>query len=168
MWTNCYHLYPAHAAFGGYKKSGIGRENHKMMLDHYQQTKNMLVSYSPTRRSASSELTRKQSGGPDFVGASAAPTKSRFARRFKQKRRLASQRTGFFSRARSAADPAGRTWNLAEQGLRSCRPPLPRNTNSAQLKIAQLQIHHRGHQRIVEGVVLIQRRQVEIAQDRQK
>ena len=47
VWTNCYHLYPAHAAFGGYKASGIGRENHKMMLDHYQQTKNMLVSYSP-------------------------------------------------------------------------------------------------------------------------
>jgi aldehyde dehydrogenase len=46
VWTNCYHLYPAHAAFGGYKKSGIGRENHKMMLDHYQQTKNLLVSYS--------------------------------------------------------------------------------------------------------------------------
>jgi aldehyde dehydrogenase len=45
VWTNCYHLYPAHAAFGGYKKSGIGRENHKMMLDHYQQTKNLLVSY---------------------------------------------------------------------------------------------------------------------------
>jgi aldehyde dehydrogenase len=47
VWTNCYHLYPAHAAFGGYKASGIGRENHRMMLDHYQQTKNMLVSYSP-------------------------------------------------------------------------------------------------------------------------
>jgi len=46
VWTNCYHQYPAHAAFGGYKQSGIGRENHKMMLDHYQQTKNMLVSYS--------------------------------------------------------------------------------------------------------------------------
>ncbi|KQW00089.1 aldehyde dehydrogenase [Rhizobacter sp. Root1221] len=46
VWTNCYHLYPAHAAFGGYKNSGIGRENHKMMLDHYQQTKNLLVSYS--------------------------------------------------------------------------------------------------------------------------
>ncbi|WP_252313964.1 aldehyde dehydrogenase family protein [Sinobaca sp. H24] len=46
VWTNCYHDYPAHAAFGGYKKSGIGRENHLMMLDHYQQTKNMLVSYS--------------------------------------------------------------------------------------------------------------------------
>lgn len=45
VWTNCYHHYPAHAAFGGYKKSGIGRENHKMMLDHYQQTKNLLVSY---------------------------------------------------------------------------------------------------------------------------
>ncbi|PVV06050.1 MAG: aldehyde dehydrogenase [gamma proteobacterium symbiont of Ctena orbiculata] len=45
VWTNCYHLYPAHAAFGGYKKSGIGRETHKLMLDHYQQTKNMLVSY---------------------------------------------------------------------------------------------------------------------------
>jgi aldehyde dehydrogenase len=47
VWTNCYHLYPAHAAFGGYKQSGIGRENHKMMLDHYQQTKNLMVSYSP-------------------------------------------------------------------------------------------------------------------------
>lgn len=47
VWTNCYHLYPAHAAFGGYKKSGIGRETHKMMLEHYQQTKNLLVSYSP-------------------------------------------------------------------------------------------------------------------------
>jgi len=45
VWTNCYHLYPAHAAFGGYKKSGVGRETHKMMLEHYQQTKNMLVSY---------------------------------------------------------------------------------------------------------------------------
>ncbi|MEL7216304.1 MAG: aldehyde dehydrogenase, partial [Pseudomonadota bacterium] len=49
VWTNCYHLYPAHAAFGGYKQSGIGRETHKMMLDHYQQTKNMLVSYSPNK-----------------------------------------------------------------------------------------------------------------------
>jgi aldehyde dehydrogenase len=49
VWTNCYHAYPAHAAFGGYKNSGIGRENHKMMLDHYQQTKNLLVSYSPNK-----------------------------------------------------------------------------------------------------------------------
>jgi len=49
VWTNCYHQYPAHAAFGGYKKSGIGRENHRMMLDHYQQTKNLLVSYSPDK-----------------------------------------------------------------------------------------------------------------------
>lgn len=49
VWTNCYHLYPAHASFGGYKQSGIGRENHKMMLNHYQQTKNMLVSYSPNK-----------------------------------------------------------------------------------------------------------------------
>ncbi|GGC98666.1 aldehyde dehydrogenase [Pontibacillus salipaludis] len=49
VWTNCYHAYPAHAAFGGYKMSGIGRENHKMMLSHYQQTKNMLVSYSPKK-----------------------------------------------------------------------------------------------------------------------
>ncbi len=47
VWTNCYHLYPAHAAFGGYKHSGIGRETHRMMLDHYQQTKNLLVSYDP-------------------------------------------------------------------------------------------------------------------------
>ncbi len=45
VWTNCYHMYPAHAAFGGYKKSGVGRETHKMALEHYQQTKNMLVSY---------------------------------------------------------------------------------------------------------------------------
>ena len=49
VWTNCYHAYPAHAAFGGYKQSGFGRETHKMMLDHYQQTKNVLVSYSPKR-----------------------------------------------------------------------------------------------------------------------
>jgi aldehyde dehydrogenase len=49
VWTNCYHAYPAHAAFGGYKQSGIGRENHKMMLDHYQQTKNLLVSYNPKK-----------------------------------------------------------------------------------------------------------------------
>jgi aldehyde dehydrogenase len=47
VWVNNYHAYPAHAAFGGYKQSGIGRENHKMMLDHYQQTKNVLQSYSP-------------------------------------------------------------------------------------------------------------------------
>ena len=46
VWVNNYHAYPAHAAFGGYKQSGVGRENHKMMLDHYQNTKNMLVSYS--------------------------------------------------------------------------------------------------------------------------
>jgi aldehyde dehydrogenase len=49
VWTNCYHAYPAGAAFGGYKESGIGRETHKAMLDHYQQTKNLLVSYSPNK-----------------------------------------------------------------------------------------------------------------------
>ena len=49
VWTNCYHQYPAHAAFGGYKQSGIGRENHKMMLEHYQQTKNLLVSYDQNK-----------------------------------------------------------------------------------------------------------------------
>jgi len=49
VWTNCYHDYAAHAAFGGYKESGIGRETHKMMLDHYQQTKNLLVSYSESK-----------------------------------------------------------------------------------------------------------------------
>ena len=49
VWTNCYHAYPAHAAFGGYKESGVGRENHKMMLNHYQQTKNLLVSYSENK-----------------------------------------------------------------------------------------------------------------------
>ncbi|MFD0257737.1 aldehyde dehydrogenase family protein [Kitasatospora indigofera] len=47
VWTNCYHAYPAHAAFGGYKNSGIGRETHRVALEHYQQTKNLLVSYSP-------------------------------------------------------------------------------------------------------------------------
>jgi len=47
VWTNCYHLYPAGAAFGGYKISGVGRENHLMMLEHYSQVKNLLVSYSP-------------------------------------------------------------------------------------------------------------------------
>jgi aldehyde dehydrogenase len=49
VWTNCYHAYPAHAAFGGYKQSGIGRENHAMMLNHYQQTKNLLVSYAESK-----------------------------------------------------------------------------------------------------------------------
>ena len=49
VWINCYHAYPAHAAFGGYKQSGIGREGHKMMLDHYQQTKNVLASYSSSK-----------------------------------------------------------------------------------------------------------------------
>jgi aldehyde dehydrogenase len=57
VWTNCYHAYPAHAAFGGYKQSGIGRENHKMMLDHYQQTKNLLVSYSPKAWASSKSAT---------------------------------------------------------------------------------------------------------------
>ncbi|MCZ2259200.1 aldehyde dehydrogenase [Sporosarcina sp. G11-34] len=50
VWTNCYHEYPAHAAFGGYKASGIGRENHKMMLEEYQQTKNLLVSYDENKQ----------------------------------------------------------------------------------------------------------------------
>jgi aldehyde dehydrogenase len=49
VWTNCFHAYPAHAAFGGYKQSGIGRETHKMMLNHYQQTKNLLVSYTESK-----------------------------------------------------------------------------------------------------------------------
>ena len=56
MWTNCYHQYPAHAAFGGYKQSGLGRENHKMVLEHYQQTKNLLVSYSPDGSASSDGL----------------------------------------------------------------------------------------------------------------
>ncbi len=55
VWTNCYHAYPAHAAFGGYKQSGIGRENHKMMLDHYQQTKNSAGELRATRPRASSD-----------------------------------------------------------------------------------------------------------------
>jgi aldehyde dehydrogenase len=46
VWVNCYHVYPPHAAFGGYKQSGFGRETHKMALDHYQQTKNLMVSYA--------------------------------------------------------------------------------------------------------------------------
>lgn len=50
VWTNCYHVYPAHAAFGGYKASGIGRENHLAMLSHYQQTKNLLVSYDENKQ----------------------------------------------------------------------------------------------------------------------
>ncbi len=50
VWVNCYHTYPAHAPFGGYKKSGFGRENHKMMLDHYRQTKNMLISYDKKKQ----------------------------------------------------------------------------------------------------------------------
>ena len=49
VWVNCYHAYPAHAPFGGYKKSGFGRENHLMMLDHYRQTKSMLISYSKSK-----------------------------------------------------------------------------------------------------------------------
>jgi aldehyde dehydrogenase len=49
VWTNCYHAYPAHAAFGGYKESGIGREGHRVVLEHYQQTKNLLVSYSESK-----------------------------------------------------------------------------------------------------------------------
>lgn len=49
VWVNCYHLYPAHAPFGGYKSSGFGRENHKMMLNHYRQTKNMLISYDKNK-----------------------------------------------------------------------------------------------------------------------
>ena len=65
MWTNCYHAYPAHAAFGGYKQSGIGRENHKMMLDHYQQTKNLLVSYSPERARLLLMDRSRQRGPPD-------------------------------------------------------------------------------------------------------
>lgn len=50
MWTNCYPVHPAHAAFGGYKASGFCRENHKMMLDHHPRTKNLLVSYDPAAR----------------------------------------------------------------------------------------------------------------------
>jgi aldehyde dehydrogenase len=62
VWVNCYHVYPAHAAFGGYKQSGIGRENHKMMLDHYQQTKNLLVSYSQQKLKASSDYDSPDAG----------------------------------------------------------------------------------------------------------
>jgi delta 1-pyrroline-5-carboxylate dehydrogenase len=61
VWTNCYHLYPAHAAFGGYKQSGIGRENHKMMLDHYQQTRHMPA--NPPHRQEHDEAGRDHAGG---------------------------------------------------------------------------------------------------------
>ena len=64
VWTNCYHAYPAHAAFGGYKQSGIGRENHKMMLNHYQQTKNLLVSYSPRSWASSDPVTAAAASRP--------------------------------------------------------------------------------------------------------
>ena len=53
VWVNCYHVYPPHAAFGGYKQSGFGRETHKMALDHYQQTKNLLVSYAEKAQGSS-------------------------------------------------------------------------------------------------------------------
>ena len=72
VWTNCYHLYPAHAAFGGYKQSGIGRETHKMMLDHYQQTKNLLVSYGPRRWASSDEAAGGRRARPRHRDAGAA------------------------------------------------------------------------------------------------
>jgi len=87
VWINCYHAYPAHAAFGGYKQSGIGRETHSMMLDHYQQTKNLLVSYSP-RSSASSRTGSPQTDlrtSSENPGCSSvmlgAPSFSRFLRK---------------------------------------------------------------------------------------
>ena len=58
VWTNCYHQYPAHAAFGGYKSSGVGRENHRMMLEHYSQTKCLLVSYDPNADGVVLEMDR--------------------------------------------------------------------------------------------------------------
>ena len=68
VWTNCYHAYPAHAAFGGYKQSGIGRENHKMMLDHYQQTKNHAGQLQPEEARASSRAWKRQGvAGPQQV-----------------------------------------------------------------------------------------------------
>ena len=77
VWTNCYHAYPAHAAFGGYKQSGIGRENHKMMLDHYQQTKNLLVSYC-TKRWASSNCVTRLDCAP-AIGARLSTSSARHA-----------------------------------------------------------------------------------------
>jgi aldehyde dehydrogenase len=68
VWTNCYHLYPAHAAFGGYKTSGVGRENHKMMLDHYTQTKCLLVSYDP-EPSGSSDMGARVTATPEALEA---------------------------------------------------------------------------------------------------
>lgn len=70
VWVNNYHAYPAHAAFGGYKQSGVGRENHLMMLSHYQQTKNMLVSYSPDALGFLSWPVRNEGGpAPPFLGS---------------------------------------------------------------------------------------------------
>ena len=69
VWTNCYHLYPAGAAFGGYKASGVGRETHKMMLDHYTQTKNLLDQLRPQGRSASSERLLTDVADEDLVRA---------------------------------------------------------------------------------------------------
>ena len=86
VWVNQYHAYPAHSAFGGYKSSGIGRENHKMMLDHYQQTKNLLVSYrktssasskprfSPGRRPTTSSLSRLRPGEQSTFHANPSPS----------------------------------------------------------------------------------------------
>ncbi len=71
VWTNCYHAYPAHAAFGGYKGSGIGRENHLRMLEHYQQTKNLLVSYSPAEARL---LLNAHPGGCHRGGGGHAPS----------------------------------------------------------------------------------------------
>src|SRR3546814_17431391 len=74
VWTNCYHAYPAHAAFGGYKQSGIGRENHRMMLHHYQQTKNLLVSYSPKALGFfCGRVMTREAGNPEIDQVSATP-----------------------------------------------------------------------------------------------
>ncbi len=75
VWTNCYHAYPAHAAFGGYKQSGIGRETHKMMLEHYQQTKCLLVSYSD--KPPSGTVLPLVNPNPHFSLATVGPAKPR-------------------------------------------------------------------------------------------
>ena len=75
VWTNCYHQYPAGAAFGGYKQSGIGRENHKMMLEHYQQTKNLLVSYDQNKLGFFLSIPPTEGSPPPWVHASTSPTR---------------------------------------------------------------------------------------------
>ena len=92
VWTNCYHLYPAHAAFGGYKQSGIGRENHQMMLDHYQQTKNLLVSYARRPWASSDRTAQWAPRGEPTRNHSQLPHPTERLRRLSHRRATATER----------------------------------------------------------------------------